>query len=189
MKALRAVGWLFVWALVFAALYVAAFPVYRSGVLAIAELLIRPLATVSLAPHEAGLVVASPQASVPMGVPYDLFSIGLNVVFAPALVLALMPLSFGALARALGAIGIMIALHGLQVGSIVAYYVAHPDNSLFALGLSSQAVGGVEAVYRFLDKMSYALFPLVAWGLICPDVLARLLAAAAPAPSAARGAD
>jgi hypothetical protein len=144
MKALRAVGWLFGWALVFGALYVLAFPVYRAAVLAVAELLIRPLAIVSLAPHEAGLVVASPQASAPMGVPYDLFSIGLNVVFAPALVLALMPLSFGALARALGAVGIMIALHGLQVGSIVAYYVAHPDNTLFALGLSSQAVAGVE---------------------------------------------
>lgn len=170
----RRVGWFVVWSLAFAILYHEAFGAYEGLVLQLTGYTARLFVPLSLAPHPQGVVVSIQGVEQPFGMPYDFFAIGINVIFAPALVLATYGTTISGGVRALGSILIMIAFHVVEMLSIVLFYLSNPENPMFSLGWGAAATTAAYWLYEFLDTMSYALFPFLAWMLVCPDVLGKL---------------
>jgi hypothetical protein len=156
----------------FAALYALGTDYYAQLVVNTADLLTSLVLPVTIETHPHGFVVYSPEAKQPMGVPYRLTVIGLNIIFAPALVLTTLGVSLSAVARTLISLLVMVFLHGVEVTSIILYQASHPDNAAFALHFSDAALTVVQFFYRFLDRMAYALFPFLAWAIACPETIA-----------------
>lgn len=163
------------WTLVFAGVYYLTAAVYARMVLTIANLLANLALPLKILPYQQVMVVISPQASGPIGIPYELAKIGLSAIFAPALVLATVGFSISGILRALAALVIMILLGALEISSIVFFYLSHPANTAISLGLSDGITHAIGLLYRFFDRMSYALFPFLAWFLTCSDVIAKLV--------------
>lgn len=173
------------WTLVFAALYYWFAPFYMGAVLALADLWVDAVFPLSLMAHPHGIVVMSATAPEPMGLPYRLDAIGLNLIFAPALVLATLGAHWSALPRAAAAILIMLLLHSLQILLILLFYLIHPDNTLMSVAPPPAAAAAIRWSYSLLDRMGYALFPFLAWAITCPRVLAGTLGRSAVQPSPA----
>jgi hypothetical protein len=163
------------WSVVFSILYYLSTEVYAIVVVYLGEGITNLLVPVAIDPSAQGFVVTNPDAREPMGVPYSLSLIGLNAIFAPALVMTTVGASLGGILRAGLSLVIMVVLHAVEVSSIVLFHISHPDNTAISLGYSDAIVASIQWVYRFLDRMSYALFPFLAWALACPDVIADLL--------------
>jgi hypothetical protein len=170
------------WSLLFALLYSLVTRDYMRLIVFLADVLTNLVVPVTMQAAYPGLVINSPLATSAIGAPYSLTGIGLNLIFAPALVLATVGLSKEAPWRVLVAILIMMGLHAIQITSIAMFYLSHPDNASIALGYSESTVTALGWAYRFIDRMSYALFPFVAWALVCLDRLGELFATAAPPP-------
>jgi hypothetical protein len=163
------------WSLLFALVYFLVFDYYESLVVRVAEVFTDIAVPVTIQPHPKGLVITSPKARQPMGAPYSLYLIGLNVIFAPALVMTTVGLTLGGALRSVTAVSIMLILHAINVMLVVLFYVSHPDNPSIVLGFSEPTVATIGWIYRFFDRMGYALFPFLAWAIVCPDVIARLV--------------
>lgn len=163
------------WSIAFAVLYLTLMDDYGRVIVAAGELLVNLQVPLSLVPHPRGILATSPAVSEPMGVPYSVSLIGLNVIFAPALVLATLGMTLDAAVRVLLAILIMIGLQAVEIWSILMFYLSHPDNTWMSLEFSESAVTAYAWIYRFLDRMCYVLFPFLAWAIVCPDVIGRLL--------------
>ncbi len=163
------------WSLLCALVYFLIFDYYASLVVRVADVLTDAVIPITIQPHPRGLVITSPNARQPIGIPYSLYLIGLNAIFAPALVLTTAGLTLGGAMRAVAAVLIMLILHAINVMLIVMFYVSHPDNTSIVLGFSEPTVATIGWVYRFFDRMGYTLFPFLAWAIVCPDVIARLV--------------
>ena len=161
------------WSAVFAVLYHLGADVYANVLVVTAETLTNLVLPVTIHPNPNGFVVFSSEASAPMGVPYRLYLIGLNVIFAPALVLTTLGANESGAVRALLAVLIVLLLQAIEVVSIVLFSASHPDNTLFSLGFSATTVQSIAWVYKFLDRMAYALFPFIAWAIVASDLLRR----------------
>jgi hypothetical protein len=164
------------WSVFFVVIYHIAFDDYAAVVVQLADVLTDLIVPVSIQSELRGLVVYSPEASHPMGVPYSLYQIGLNAIFAPALVLATTGMTTSGAIRSVAAILVMILLHSVEVWSIVLFHISHPENTAIALGLADSTVSTIAWFYRFLDRMAYAFFPFLAWIITSGDVIARLFA-------------
>lgn len=162
------------WSLFFALVYSMTADYYAEMVVAIADWFTSFFVPISLETNPRGLVATSPDASYPMGIPYSLRLIGLNAIFAPALALATIGASLRGILRACFALFIMALFHGVEVSSIVLFHVSHPDNTAISLGYPDAIVSSIQWTYRFLDRMSYALFPFLAWAIACPEVVSSL---------------
>jgi hypothetical protein len=162
------------WSLVFSIVYYFAADVYAVLVVSLGEWMTNLLVPINLETASRGFVLTTPEAREPMGVPYSLSLIGLNSIFAPALVMTTVGVNFGGVLRAGLSLVIMAALHAMEVMSIVLFHISHPENTAIALGYSDAMVSLIQWFYRFIDRMSYALFPFLAWALACPDVIADL---------------
>jgi hypothetical protein len=172
-KATRAIGWFVLWTGLFVLLYIEANQEYLTAVIAVADSVTRAAFDLNLNLHPNGLVITGAGVAEPLGLPYNFRTIGLNVVFAPALVLATLGASIAGAIRAAIAILLMIVLHAAQTLSIVLVYAVHPDTSGLDLGFASAAFAtSVTWVYQFIDRMSYALFPFLVWAVLCPDAIA-----------------
>lgn len=163
------------WSVVFSVLYYLGTEVYAIVVVYLGESITNLLVTLAIDPSAHGFIVTTPSAREPMGVPYSLSLIGLNAIFAPALVMTTVGANFGGALRAGFSLVIMVVLHAVEVSSIVFFHISHPENTAFSLGYSDAVVASIQWVYRFFDRMSYALFPFLAWALACPDVIADLV--------------
>jgi hypothetical protein len=161
------------WSAVFALLYHLGADFYANMLVIIAEMLTNNVLPVSMQTHPNGFVVFSPEARGPMGVPYRLYLIGLNVIFAPALVLTTFGVSTTGAVRALIAILIVILLQAIQVVFIVLFSASHPDNALFSLDYSDFTVAAIAWTSTFMDRMGYALFPFLAWAIVSSDLIRR----------------
>ncbi len=161
------------WSVFFVVIYYLAFDDYAAVVVQLAEVLTDLVVPVSIQIQPRGLVVYSPAASHPMGVPYSLYQIGLNVVFAPALVLATTGMTVSGAIRSVAAILVMIVFHSTEVWSIVLFHISHPDNAAIALGFADSTISTIAWFYRFLDRMAYAFFPFLAWVITSGDLIAR----------------
>lgn len=169
---LKALTFVFLgWTVVFAGLYYWGSDVYIRLVLAAADVLTDTIIPVTLQSHPKGIVVLSPAAQQPMGMPYSMFLTCLNAIFAPALVLTTVGVAWGGIFRASLAILVMLGLHSINASTIVLFHVSHPENPLFDLNLSHQATAVFAWTYQFFDRMAYAFFPLLAWAIVCPDVI------------------
>ncbi|MGB5736755.1 MAG: hypothetical protein WBM40_20180 [Thiohalocapsa sp.] len=172
---LRFVGW----SLFFAVIYAAIANDYAAAVVRMADLFTNVFTPVTLDPNPRGLVANSPSAKYPMGIPYTLTVIGLNAIFAPALVLTTVRSAVSGALRAALSMIIMVILHAGEVTLIILFHLSHPDNAAVSLGYSDTVVSSIQWVYRFIDRMSYALFPFLAWAIACPDVIAQFFASRA----------
>jgi len=162
------------WSLVLSVVYYLAADVYAVLVVSLGEWMTNLLVPITLNAASRGLILTTPEASAPMGVPYSLALVGLNSVFAPALVLTTVGASFSGALRAGLSLVIMVVFHATEVTSIVLFHISHPENTAISLGYADAMVALIQWVYRFIDRMSYALFPFLAWALACPDVIADL---------------
>jgi hypothetical protein len=108
-----------------------------------------------------------------------LYLIGLNVIFAPALVLTSIGANIQGVIRAGVAVLIVMLFQTIQVVAIVLFSATHPDNQLFNLHYSDALVASFAAVYFFLDRMGYALIPFTAWAIACADRLTTMTPAGA----------
>lgn len=166
------------WSLLVFGLYHLGADVYARTLLVAADAVTDVFVPVTLGFHPNGVVILSPEASAPMGTPYRLYLIGLNVIFAPALVLTTFGLTTQGAVRSLLAIAIVMALQAIQVALIVLFTVTHPDNELFELGFSRASVAVIDWSYTFFDRMGYALLPFIAWALVSFDRLTWAMDAA-----------
>jgi len=163
------------WVGLFAIVYHVGSAQYASVMVWLAERFADLLVAVSMRPHPQGLVVLAAEARQPIGVPYSLYQIGLNAIFAPALVLVTVGVSASGLLRTVAAILIVLLLQAFEVVSIVLFHLSHPDNLAINLGWPEATVSLIGWVYRFIDRMAYAFFPFFAWFVVCLDVLFQLL--------------
>jgi hypothetical protein len=122
-----------------------------------------------------GLVITDPQTQHAAGVPQDLFSIGANVVFAPALVIATLGAGRSGVLRAIAAVGLMAIFHALHVASIVLTFLASPQNDVFPLQFTPLGVSVIQGAWSFFDKAGYAFLPFVAWLLLCAGPITRFI--------------
>lgn len=176
MKLSRYLLWFVAWSIIFAVLYNLTAGPYASLVVRIADFFTDAVVPVTLEPHPRGLIIMSPEARQPIGAPYSLYIVGLNVIFAPALVLTTVGATLNGGVRALGSIVIMILLTAVKIMSIVLFYLSNPDNAMIDLGFSDATVAVLASSYKFMDRMAYAFFPFLAWAIVCPDVIVRLFA-------------
>ncbi len=179
---LRLLGWV----LAFAVLYYLWFPLYSKLFLWLAEPLLNAvlLQPVELAapPTGKGFEVLVAEGALPFR--FDLFSIALNLVFAPALVMTTVGFTTSGIVRSLAAIALMALFHALHVDIIVLHFLAqgHP---LFPQGVSPWVTSLIHWSYKFADKVANGFFPFLAWVIVCFDVLYQRLRVQADGAQAA----
>lgn len=167
---------LLAWSLVAGAAYVALLPHYQALVIWLAEGVLQIVHPVEIQTAQKGLIFQLAGIAQEVGLPYRLASIGVNVVFAVALVLATVGIGVSGLLRTAAAILLMAALHALQVASILLAFLVSDQNTTIAVEVAPAAATTVNALYKFLDKMGYAFMPLLVWFAVCIDYLGRYLA-------------
>lgn len=150
-------------------------PVYGRLVLTLSGFLLRPFAQapamVSYAEQQ-GILVTSSAFKGAMAFKFDLFSICLNVVFAPALVIMTTGLRGWGWLRVIVAVLIMMLLHAAEVVVTLLRFLTENSNPLI-LAASAAFAGFAKWLYSFFDKMGYTLFPFLAWLIVCAGELAR----------------
>ncbi len=180
----RLVARLLAWVLAFAGLYYLWFPLYLKLFLALAEPLLDTVlgraVTLGAPPTGKGFSLVVAGFDQPLAFRFDLFSIALNWVFAPALVMTTMGFTTSGVLRALAAIVLMAGFHALHLDIIVLHFLAqgHP---LFPSGVSSWVLSLIHWLYKFADKVANGFFPFLAWVIVCSDVLYRRLGGGIPA--------
>ena len=154
------------------AVFYLGFKFYAQAVLFLAEYILGWIAPVSVDLEyvsRLGITLSYPGIAQPMVFRANLFSITLNWIFAPALVLTTVTFSFLGLAvqRVVGAVLIMLVLHTLHVDLILLHFLTSASNPLIPPGFSPFWAGAIHWLYFFVDKMGYTLFPFIAWFAVC----------------------
>ena len=124
--------------------------------------------------NRVGITLAYPGIPQPMIFRTNLFSITLNWIFAPALVLSTVTFSLKGRAtlRVLGALLIMWVLHAVHVTLILLHFLTQATNPLIPPDFSPLLASFIDWLYVFVDKMGYTLFPFIAWLVVCfKDIL------------------
>lgn len=170
---LRLLGWV----IAFAGLYYLWFPLYSKLFLALAEplldaVLVRPVELTAPPMGKGFQLIVAGRDTLPFR--FDLFSVALNFIFAPALVMTTVGFTTSGVLRALAAIALMAVFHALHVSIIVLHFLAdgHP---LFPAGVAPWVVGLIHWLYKFADKVANGFFPFLAWVIVCFDVLVARL--------------
>lgn len=119
-----------------------------------------------------GFWLATPEMAQPFRYPHNLYSVTLNFMFAPALVLATYGTMITASAwlRATLAMLIMLILHIVHVSTLALYFPltqAPIPNPLIGEDFPTWLSAFIRWNYTFTDKMAYTLFPFVAWFCVC----------------------
>lgn len=173
--ALRKLGVFSVTLLVALCLYLLLYTLYGRGVLTLSGWLLRPFieapVNVFYTPQK-GILLASTAFRGFMAFQYDIFSIGLNVIFAPALVTMTLGWRGWAWSRILASVAIMLLFHASEVTVTFLRFLTENSNPLIPTA-SSAFTAAAKWVYTFFDKMGYTLFPFVAWLVVCAGALAR----------------
>lgn len=163
------------WLILFAALYLVLFPFYAKAVLWLSAKLLGAFTTTEVrlfAVPGKGIALSYAGGLNPMGFRFDLFSIALNLMFAPALVMTTLRISLRAAGLAALSIGIMAGLHALHVAIIVLHFLTQGTNPLIPENFPAGFAMAIHWSYTFVDKMGYTLFPFIAWFAVCAaDVL------------------
>ena len=150
-------------------------PIYARFVLTLSTWMLGPFvqapALVSYA-EEQGILVFSPAFKGSMEFRYDLFSICLNVIFAPALVVMTRGWKNWGWLKVIAAVLIMLMFHAGEVVVTLLRFLMEKGNPLIPHA-SPTAAAFVKWLYTFADTMSYTLFPFVAWMIVCAGDLAR----------------
>ncbi|HHB12789.1 MAG TPA: hypothetical protein ENK62_06280 [Chromatiales bacterium] len=166
------------WVLAFAGLYYLWFPLYSKLFLTLAE---PPLEAVlgravelSTPPMGKGFSLLVAGSEEPLAFRFDLFSVALNWIFAPALVMTTVGFTTSGVVRALAAIALMAVFHALHVDIIVLHFLAD-GYPLFPRGVSPALLSLIHWLYKFADKVANGFFPFLAWVIVCFDVLYQRL--------------
>ena len=130
-----------------------------------------------------GIIVSSPALVGVMAFRYDLFSICLNVIFAPALVVMTRGWKNWGWVKVIAAVFIMLLLHAGEVVVTLLRFLMEKGNPLMPEA-SSMAASFVRWLYHFADTMGYTLFPFLAWMIVCAGDLARWAGSRAAAKQA-----
>jgi hypothetical protein len=162
------------------------FTYYAQAILFLAEQtinLVTPIGVDLVYNERVGIALTYPGIAQPMVFRTNLFSIALNWIFAPALVLTTNTFSFSGkvLTRLLGAIVIMWVLHGLHVALILLHFLTQASNPLIPPDFSTLLASFIHWLYVFIDKMGYTLFPFIAWLSVCFKDIMSLFAPSEPA--------
>lgn len=151
------------------------FPVYGRTVLTLTGLLLGTLtespAIVSYA-EQKGILVMSPAFEGVMMFKFDLFSICLNVIFAPALVVMTVGWKGWGWLRVCAAVLIMLLLHTSELVVTLLRFLTESSNPLIP-SASAGFAAFAKWLYSFLDKMGYTLFPFLAWLVVCANALSQ----------------
>ncbi len=151
------------------------FPVYGRAVLTLGGWLMGPFteapAIVSYA-EKKGILVTSSALKGVMVFNFDLFTICLNVIFAPALVVMTAGWRGWAWLRVAAAVLIMLLLHSTEVTVTLLRFLTENSNPLIP-SASPSAAAFAKWLYSFLDKMGYTLFPFLAWLIVCAKDLSN----------------
>lgn len=113
-----------------------------------------------------GFSVTYPGIPAPLPFRYNLYSITLNLIFVPALVLATSRHWRWLGLQLLGAVMVMMGLHALQLASIMLMHLTSQPNPLLSQQTMAHFAGSAQWLYGLLDKMGYTLFPFLAWILV-----------------------
>ncbi|MCB1813378.1 MAG: hypothetical protein KDK04_16910 [Candidatus Competibacteraceae bacterium] len=148
------------------------FPYYAQAILFLAGhllSLITPTGVDLAYVDRVGITLTYPGIPQAMVFRTNLFSIALNWIFAPALVLTTVTFSFKgqAAVRVVNALLIMLVLHTLHVTLILLYFLTQATNPLIPPDFPAILSGFIHWLYVFIDKMGYTLFPFIAWLAVC----------------------
>jgi hypothetical protein len=167
-------------------LYYLLFPFYQALVLGGAELVMDlTFRDIGLKPIEGGgFLLGDPLSRHVAPIGFNLFLIGLNLIFAPALVLTTLGATASGVLRAFAAVAIMALLHIAQVVSILYFFLTHARNTMIPTDFSPFVMQAAPAIYTFFDKMAEAMFPFTVWLLLCFGTLASWVVKEAPTGSA-----
>lgn len=158
------------------------FDAYAYAVLFIAEL-VMSLTTPVLVnldhSDQFGIMLMYPGIPQPMVFRANLFSVTLNWIFVPALVLTTLtfvkPGLLLSLQRIVIALLIMLLLHALHVVLILLHFLTQATNPLIPPDFPELLAQFIHWLYYFVDKMAYTLFPFIAWIAVCfVDIMALL---------------
>lgn len=95
---------------------------------------------------------------------YDLFFVGLNMIFATALVLATWGVTRSGIIRSIAAIGIMMLLHSLKILFYVLHFLLDQHNTFIPAAFPTWAAVIIQHMRDFLgSQFSYPLFPFLTW--------------------------
>jgi len=167
-----------VWLGLSTAVFYLGFAYYAQAILLLAEQILGLFTPVSVDldyANRVGISLTYPGIAQPMVFRTNLFSIALNWIFAPALVLTISTFAFSgkAVMRLLGALLIMWILHGFHVALILLHFLTQAANPLIPPDFSPLLASFIHWLYAFIDKMGYTLFPFIAWLSVCfKDVIA-----------------
>lgn len=175
------------WSALLGFVHYAFFPSYAALLMTCADALLEFITGVALrlgpVPTEgiygsAGFALLAPGMAQPFHYPHNLYSVTLNFMFAPALVLATLGTSVNAWLRAVAASLIMLLLHTLHVATIALYFPltqAPLPNPLINKDFPGWLAAFIRWNYTFTDKMGYTLFPFLAWFGVCFGRIVTLL--------------
>ncbi|MFO1350878.1 MAG: hypothetical protein U1F68_09460 [Gammaproteobacteria bacterium] len=172
------------WLILFGGCYYVFFPTYSNLVLLLTSLILNSFTAIGVSLFDVpgqgiGLIYAN--ATTPLGFRYDLFSIALNAMFAPALVMTTLGPNANAIIRATIAIAIMILLHSFHVLTIILHFLVKSSNPILTAQLAPWLTSLIHWAYTFSDKMGYTFFPFIAWFMVCFGAILRFLNRKPPA--------
>ena len=171
------VGAFCLWLLLFGLLYYVFAPTYIRLLLSFSNLgldiFIHGQASLFYVPDK-GLALAHAKLPGPLGFRYDIYSITLNVIFAPALVMTTLTPSKRAWLLVAVALLIMLFLQAYQLITIVLHFLVDNDVTATIVKVADRFKSFVHWNYTFTDKMSYTLFPFIAWFAVCCRTVIRL---------------
>lgn len=156
-------------------LYLLLHAYYGEAVLTVSGWLLRPFVEAPVTVFNSaqkGILLASPAFRGLMQFRYDLFSIGLNLIFAPALVIMTVGWKGRSWIRIAASIVVMLFLHACEVTVTFLRFLTEHGNPLIPMASSAYAAAA-KWIYTFFDKMGYTLFPFIAWLVVCAGTLSQ----------------
>ena len=179
----------FLWLALFALLHYTFFPTYAGLLVTLTERALEFIHgsadfQLGVVPNPEGVFGGKGFALLAQGLPrpflypHNLYSVTLNFIFVPALVLTTLGTAFSAWVKALIAAALMLLLHTLHVLTIVLYFPltqAPIPNPVISAEFPAWLAAFVRWNYGFTDKMGYTLFPFLAWVSVCFTAIVGLL--------------
>lgn len=166
-------------------LYVIFAPVYLGGVVFLSEYLLQLIFNnlqLSLSPQRTLLLVPAPFVEV--NIADDLFSVALNVVFPPAIVIAILGLTRLGLLQALTSVVLMALGHTVLILCITLHFLKTKGHIFIPTHTLAPFSGLIDTVYLFYQAgMSDVFLPLLVLFIVCFRYISRF--SYQPTPSAA----
>lgn len=160
------------WLAVATAVFYFGYPYYAEAVLFLSERMLGLFTPVSVnldSLKRMGIALSYPGIQQPMMFRSNLFSVTLNWIFVPALVLTTLMYTTKVriITRLLSALVLLWVLHAFHVTLILLHFLTGAPNPLIPPDFSSALTSSINWLYSFIDKMGYTLFPFLAWFAVC----------------------